>query len=263
MEAYKFGEMVNGLYDFLLKEFADIYIEAIKPVMRGTDEEAKIAARNTLFRCLDFGLRLLHPTMPYLTEELFQRLPHRPELRPESICIAAYPTSQTSYENEQVEEKLRYVMNSVKAFRSQLTALNVPNTARPHIALRCRTEELKQVLSSEAPVIQALTKSGQVDVIGPSDADPAGSLKNHLNEDFQTLIKVVGLIDVKLEIERLKKRQNELTKFIDGQKKKMTTPNYETKVPESVRNENSEKLATYEREFQEIGKSQKDLAQLL
>lgn len=60
-----------GLYDYWLKELADIYIEALKPVMRGDNEEAKIAARNTLFICLDKGLRLLHPTMPYLTEELF------------------------------------------------------------------------------------------------------------------------------------------------------------------------------------------------
>ena len=84
--------MVQGLYDFWLKELADVYIEAIKPVMRGTDEDAKIATRNTLFRCLDFGLRLLHPSMPYLTEELFQRLPHRGDQRIDSICIAAFPS---------------------------------------------------------------------------------------------------------------------------------------------------------------------------
>ncbi len=71
MENYKFGEMVMGLYEFWLKELADVYIEALKPVMKGDDEEAKKAARNTLFRCLDSGLRMLHPAMPYLTEELF------------------------------------------------------------------------------------------------------------------------------------------------------------------------------------------------
>lgn len=65
---------------------------------------------------------------------------------------------------------------------------------------------MKQVFLSEAPVIQSLVKSGQVDVIGPNDQDPEGSLKNHVNEDFSTLIKVVGLIDIKLEIERIKKR---------------------------------------------------------
>ncbi len=73
-------------------------------------------------------------------------------------------------------------------------------------------------------------------------------MKNHVNEDFTTLVKVVGLIDVKLEIQRLKKRENELNKLMEGLKKKMSIPNYETKVPENVRNENAEKYSTYERE---------------
>ncbi len=66
------------------------------------------------------------------------------------------------------------------------------------------------------------------------------------------------MIDIKLELERIKKRQNELNKLIDGQKKKMSIPNYETKVPQNVRNENAEKLAGYEREFIEIENSSKD-----
>lgn len=160
MEAYKFGEMVMGLYDFWLYQLADVYIEALKPVMKGTDEEAKIAARNTLFRCLDFGLRMLHPVMPYLTEELFQRLPHDKNHMPTSICIAPFPTVQKSFEQEQVEDHIRQLMNAVKAFRSQLSALNVAKNANPHIILRCRTEEWRQILAQQAPIIQSLVKSG-------------------------------------------------------------------------------------------------------
>lgn len=70
-EAYKFGEMVQGLYDFWWKELADIYCEAIKPVMRSDNEKAKLAALNTLYICLDYGIKMLSPTMPYLTEELY------------------------------------------------------------------------------------------------------------------------------------------------------------------------------------------------
>ena len=98
--------MVQGLYDFWLKELADYYIEAIKPVMRGDDEEAKKAALNTLYICLDSALRMLHPTMPYLTEELFQRLPHRLGEAPESICIAPFPETLISFANENVEESM-------------------------------------------------------------------------------------------------------------------------------------------------------------
>ena len=80
---------------------------------------------------------------------------------------------------------------------------------------------------------------------------------------MSTFIKVVGLIDIKLEIERLKKRQNEIKKFMDDLLKKTSVPNYETKVPESVRAENSKKLATFETELSAIQNSQSILTQFL
>jgi valyl-tRNA synthetase len=119
------------------------------------------------------------------------------------------------------------------------------------------------VFSAEASIIQSLVKSGQVDVLGPNDQDPEGCLKSHVNEDFQTLIKVVGLIDIKLEIQRITKRQNELTKLMDGLKKKMNVPGYEQKVPEGVRKENQDKFDAYSREFSENEKSQNDLSKFL
>lgn len=88
---YKFGDMVTGLYDFWKKELADVYLEAIKPVMKSDNQANKNAALNTLYLCLDQALKMLHPTMPYLTEELYQRLPHHAELRADSICIAKFP----------------------------------------------------------------------------------------------------------------------------------------------------------------------------
>lgn len=88
---YKFGDMVNGLYDFWKKELADVYLEAIKPVMKSDNQANKNAALNTLYLCLDQALKMLHPTMPYLTEELYQRLPHHAELRSDSICVSKFP----------------------------------------------------------------------------------------------------------------------------------------------------------------------------
>jgi len=105
-EKYDFGYMVQGLYDFWLKELADYYIEAIKPVMKSGDDDSKKAALNTLYICLDSGLRMLHPTMPYLTEELFQRLPHRNGEAPESICIAPFPTNCVSFADQDIEAQI-------------------------------------------------------------------------------------------------------------------------------------------------------------
>lgn len=83
--------MVMQLHEFWKKELADIYLEAIKPVMKSDNEEKKNAALNCLYICLDTALKLLHPTMPYLTEELYQRLPHSDALRFESIMISNFP----------------------------------------------------------------------------------------------------------------------------------------------------------------------------
>lgn len=117
-EEYKFGEMIQILFDFWKKELADVYLEAIKPVMKGNNEEAKKAALNTLYICIDHGMKLLHPAMPYLSEELYQRLPHHPANAFESITIAAFPKELKSYEDEKVEQKLDTLMATIKAIRS-------------------------------------------------------------------------------------------------------------------------------------------------
>ena len=104
MDEYDFGYMVEGLYDFWLKELADYYIESMKPVMNGNDEEAKKAALNTLYIVLDTGIKMLHPVMPYITEELFQRLPHDKSKMSESITIAEWPKGCISFEKEGVED---------------------------------------------------------------------------------------------------------------------------------------------------------------
>ena len=113
-------------------------------------------------------------------------------------------------------------------------------------------------------MVQALVKCGEILVLGPGQPqDPEGSLKNHVNEDVQTYIKVVGLIDIKLEIDRLKKRQAEIKKYMDDLSKKMSFPGYEAKVPEAVRAENTRKMNGYEAEYNETVKSQGVLAQFL
>lgn len=115
MEEYKFGESVLSLQEFWLKELSDIYIESIKPYVKGEDQEARKAALNTLFVVLDSGMRILHPFMPYVTEELFQRLP-KTEKTPESITIAEYPKGCVSF--PETEAKISLLNQIVTAVRS-------------------------------------------------------------------------------------------------------------------------------------------------
>ena len=115
-EAYRFGSMVNNLYDFWKKDLADVYLEAIKPVVRSEDANKKTAALNSLYICLDAALKMLHPTMPYITEELFQRLPHIAATAPDSICVAAFPTELEAYEG--AEGQMATLLETGKTLRS-------------------------------------------------------------------------------------------------------------------------------------------------
>lgn len=207
---YDFGYMVQGLYDFWLKELADYYIEALKPVMKGNDEEAKKAALNTLYICLDSGLRMLHPTMPYLTEELFQRLPHIKGTAPDSICIAAFPTSCKSFASDNVDSHMASLQLIVSKFRSQFAALNIAKNQSPEIFIRSNNAALVDVLGKEKDVFQSLIRSGPIAMLTGNDADPSGSLSNFINDDATIYIKVVGVVDIKLEIERVNKRNTQI-----------------------------------------------------
>lgn len=140
-ENYDFGTMVNGLYDFWLKELADFYIEAIKPVMKGNNKDAQKAALNTLYLCLDNGLKMLHPTMCYITEELYQRLPHRKGEASDSICIATFPTNLPAFDNQRIDENFNNLTEMVKQFRSMIAALDIKKDKNPSIFVKCTTDQ--------------------------------------------------------------------------------------------------------------------------
>ena len=246
--------MVNSLYDFWKKELAAVYLEALKPVMKGNDAKKKEAALNTLYICLDYGLKMLHPSMPFITEELFQRLPHDPATVPESICIAPWPTQCPSYEKENIEEQMGQLLDTISAFRSQLAALGVASNAKPTIAVQSGTPELHKMFLSQKDVIEALVKSGETNIIPKDGAEPEGSLKGFVAADISIYVKVIGLIDVKLEIARIAKQNGKLQDLATKLQAKMEAKSYADRVPDKVKAEDAAKLARYQAEIAEMDK---------
>lgn len=259
--------MVQGLYDFWLKELADYYIEAIKPVMNSNDADAIKAALNTLFICLDSALRMLHPTMPYLTEELFQRLPHRAGTAPESICIAAFPKELVSFKGEQVEEKMDKLQTVISGFRKMMSPYNIKN---PELHVRCADESFSPILKNELEMLKSLLKAGSITVIDKAAKTPnvrfqtpEGTTQLYINDDISTYIKIVGFIDINEEIQRKEKRNGQVQKLLDGVIKKMSVKGYEQNCPESTQKENLEKKAGYESEIKENLKVIEDWKKLM
>lgn len=187
-EKYDFGTMVQNLYEFWLKELADYYIEAIKPVMKGTDAEAQKAALNTLYVCLDFGLKMLHPTMPYITEELYQRLPHRKGEAAESICIAPFPNELPAFDKEGIDEAFTALREMVTGFRSLIAALDIKSNQNPAIFIKCGSDESFKAFSATGDVLKTLVKSGEAKILKSSDPDPAGCLQSYINEELKIFL---------------------------------------------------------------------------
>lgn len=248
-EEYKFGSMVNNMYDFWKKDLADVYLEAMKPVMKSEDAAKKSAALNTLYVCLDAALKMLHPTMPYITEELFQRLPHVKATAPDSICIAEFPTELQAYSEEGVEAQMQTLLETGRVLRSQLASLNVPSNARPTVAVKINNPKTLTVFNAEKDVIQSLTRAGEVIVLGMSDSEPEGCLSSFVSDEITGYVKVAGLIDIDLELARIQKRSKQLSDLHEKLTKKMAAASYSERVPEKVRQQDAEKAVGYEKEL--------------
>ena len=146
LQAYTFGAVTTALHSFFLYDFCDLYLELIKPVVAASasDEAAKNAAQITLFTCLEHFLRLAHPLMPFVTEELWQRLPLLSSFTSvESIMISSYPEPTLSWNDDRVELEVTLLKELIHAARSLRTEYRVANNVKATFFFRAETEALQ------------------------------------------------------------------------------------------------------------------------
>ena len=198
MESYNFGDAASALYDFWLKDFCDIYLEAVKPAVYAKDDsKEKMTAKNVLYRCLSDGLKLLHPIMPFITEELYQRLPVTPTTMP-SICIAKYPIGCKAFENTAIDNQMELVMNVVKTLRSSMTALNVPKKDKPNVFIHAKKADEAEVIAKNTGIVISLAKVGKCVVV--DKPMPDGCTRQVASLNCDVYIEVKGLIDTTAEV---------------------------------------------------------------
>merc|ERR1719445_1486314 len=135
LQLYNFPQATSALYNFWLYDLCDVYLEYLKPVFSSSNAGAILAARTVLYNCLDTGLRLISPFMPYVSEELFQRLPRWSPSEPPSLMVTSYPTD-TSCRNTQVEAEVELVQKIVSVVRSSRADYNIPNKSKTSLHLQ-------------------------------------------------------------------------------------------------------------------------------
>merc|ERR1712020_542484 len=179
-EKYNFPQATTALYNFWLYELCDVYLEYLKPVFQAGAANEVLTARHVLNICLDTGLRLIAPFMPFVAEELFQRLPG--EKAHPSICVSQYPTKNSTklYRNETVEKEVKFVQKVVETVRSTRADYNLPNKTKTDLYLQVFDDKnMIESLSKYANVIATLAYSSNVTVVNSDDKSSAAERMRH------------------------------------------------------------------------------------
>lgn len=252
-ESYEFSDATNALYSFWLYDLCDIYLESVKPVFQSGTDEAKLSARRTLYTCLELGLKLISPFMPFISEELFQRLPRADASIP-SICVASYP-EQTQWTNETIEREFEFTNKAAKIIRSARSDYNLPNKTKTEAFIVCTDEFSRKTIEKFSNDLATLAYCSTLEVVSTVDSIPKGCAILTVTGQCEVHLLLKGLIDAEKEVEKLAKKKDQLGQTVSKLQQAMAVADYTTKVPENVQQSDKEKLESSEAEILRISQA--------
>lgn len=266
-EAYKFGDAQQTSYHLWLDDLCDVYLELIKPIMQDTTEkhkDARWAAQATLWISIETGLRLLHPMMPFVTEELWQRLPGRGtlgETETPTIMLAKYPECNISYKNDEIEAAMATTMDIIKACRALRASYHINNSKLTNFYIKMASGE--EIARAQADDISTLGRGAEVHVNPAPESIPQSVGAQVVSDAITVLIDLKGIVDYKQEIDRLTKSLKKTSGPLQTLERKMAADGYEDNVPDDLKRQNAEKLAAYKKEVSEIEETIANFERLL
>jgi len=251
LESYRFNDAAKAVYQFIWNELADWFVEFTKHrLYKGSDSE-KRTARQVLLRVLRDSLKLLHPIMPFITEEIYQKLPNKDA---ESITVAPWP-SKDCCKFPEVARLVEEVKEIIRGIRNVKAELNIPPSTPVEVFIRSSNEKLLEVVEQMEPAIKQLARAAKVE---KTSQKPANCVAFFLPE-AEVFVKVGELIDASKEIERIKKKLEKIAKEVVKLEKKLSNENFLKKAPKEVVEKNRKEL----QELQELrAKLSKTLEQL-
>lgn len=239
-EKFEFGEAGRLLYRFIWDDFCDWYIEMSKETLAGDDEAAKLTTRSILVYVLDNTLRLLHPIMPFVTEEIWQSVPHVGE----SLVVAAYPTVHPEQMDEKAAEEMEFLMDFIRSVRTVRNEMNTPLSKPINIIAKVSDAAHYAVLKENESYIARFSNPEEFvygeDVEAPSDAVTS------VITGAEIYLPLAGLINIEDEIARLEKEAEKLQQEVDRVEKKLSNEKFVAKAPAAVVEAERAKGADYQ-----------------
>ncbi|KAJ1738520.1 valine--tRNA ligase [Coemansia sp. RSA 1821] len=254
LEKMNFMAATSAVHKFWLYELCDTYIEYIKPITApGADKQACQSALQTLYTCLDLGLRMLHPFMPYVTEELWQRLPRRANESCASICIAKFPEPRAEFASNTADADFKFVMDIAAAGRSLASEYGIVSGSEFFIT-NSSDKSYKLILPLVSG-IAAMISGSTVSTLAPGEAAPAGCVVSSINDEAAIHLLVRGKVDIDQEIGKIEKKIAKATQLKDTVVKKTQTPKYIAAVPDKVKQADQAKISNYDAEIEALQNS--------
>ncbi|XP_027145509.1 valine--tRNA ligase [Larimichthys crocea] len=257
-KAYDFPAITTAIYNFWLYELCDVYLESVKPVFGKAEEDSTsqrqaLVCRQTLYTCLEVGLRLLSPLMPFVTEELYQRLPRRqPQSDPPSISVTSYPdTEELCWHSEEVDRDMEFIMTVVKTIRSLRADYNLTKT-RADCYLQCIDSATASLVQKYSLQIQTLSYSQAIIPLTATEPVPEGCAVAIASDRCTVNLMLKGLIDVEKEVAKLMTKKGDLEKQMEKLREKIGKSDYKEKVPVKVQEQDAEKLRQSQTELEKV-----------
>jgi len=239
VDKYELGIASQKIYDFIWNELCDWYIELVKPVLYGEDERQKGIAFNVLYKVLTTSLQLLHPIMPFITEEIYTHL----ATEYESITISKWPEYNEDVYNKEAETYMSYIIDAIRAIRNVRAEMNVPPSRKAKL-LGFVSEEAKPAFEAGTIYFEKLASASELNIIASKNEVPENAV-SVVTTSAEIFIPLLDLVDKDKEIERLNREKTKLISEIDRVEKKLNNEKFTNKAPKEVVEEERAKGEKY------------------
>ncbi|MGH6661447.1 MAG: valine--tRNA ligase [Rhodospirillales bacterium] len=236
IEAYRFNDMAGALYQFTWGTFCDWYVEFAKPILEGDDDAAKAETRATAAWALDQQLHLLHPIMPFVTEELWQQLADK---RPSPLITSPWPTFESTLIDADANAEMDWVVRLISQVRTVRAEMNVPPRARIPLLLKDAGSQAQACLAGHRGLIERLARLSSVELL--DGGVPKGAVQDVIDE-VTIVLPIADVIDLAGEQARLEREIAKLDEEVRRFEKKLANEKFVANAPEEVVETERERL---------------------
>jgi valyl-tRNA synthetase len=244
-EKFEFGEAARAIHHFSWDDFASWYVEIAK-IFLNKDEETSNRTKSILAYILLDIMKLLHPFMPFVTEEIYQKIPHLEE----SIMISSWPEAIEEFKNDKALKDFDIIQELIKNIRNIRAEYNVSPSKKIDVIIKPSNPETKQILEENMDILNKFINPETFEITDTISLDQE-AVTIVLN-DLEAFLPLGSLVDITQEIERLEKELKKLNGEIKRGEGMLSNPNFTSKAPEAKVNSEKEKLANYKEQYNTI-----------